>query len=100
MRITLDTAELRPATIAAMIADLLDNPTLINVPAVKRLMAQLENTVGDEESIEWLVEVGVTPEQIAPKGLPLEERKVDRAAALPSPRRELPIEPDGDIIYA
>lgn len=60
MNITLSTIHLRPATMAAMIADLLDSP-VVNAATIKALIQQLEISVGEEDSIEFLAEVGVTP---------------------------------------
>lgn len=64
MNVTLSTNHLRPATMAAMLADLLDAP-LANKAACMKLLAQLEACVGVEMSIEWLTWAGVTPEQLA-----------------------------------
>lgn len=64
MNITVSTTQLRPSTMANMIADLMDMPSPDNLPVIKALLAQLEAVVGEEESIEWIVDAGVTPEQI------------------------------------
>lgn len=59
-KIVLNSEHLRPATIAAMIADLLDSP-VENATVIKSLITQLENSVGEEMSIEFLAEAGITP---------------------------------------
>lgn len=63
-KITLDTRHLRPATMAAMIADLMDAP-LLNIIVCRSLLTQIENSVGEEMSIEFLNDAGVTPGQLA-----------------------------------
>lgn len=60
MNIVINTANLKPSTIAAMIADLLDAP-VANANAIKQLIYQLEITVGEQESIEYLAEAGISP---------------------------------------
>jgi hypothetical protein len=64
MNITVNRTTLRPTTIAAIIADLLDMPSGTSLTAVKALLNQLEVTVGEEESIDYLVDAGVTPDQV------------------------------------
>lgn len=64
MQITIDTSELRPSTLAHMIADMLDMPSPYNKPVIKALIAHLEIIVGEDESIEFLIDTGVTPEQL------------------------------------
>lgn len=59
-KIVLDSEHLRPATLAAMIADLLDSP-LENSTVIKSLITQLENSVGEEMSIDFLAAAGITP---------------------------------------
>lgn len=65
MNITVNTAKLRPSTIAAMIADLLETPSIDNVLTIRKLIDALEIIVGEEESIEYLCDAGITPEQIS-----------------------------------
>lgn len=61
MYITLSTRQLRPATMAAMIADLLDNPS-DNRLALKGLVKQLKADVGDEMAIDLIIDAGVPPD--------------------------------------
>jgi len=63
MNIKINIAELRPSTLAAMIADLMDNPGS-DLRTIKALLNQLEVTVGDEGHIEFLIDAGVTPESL------------------------------------
>lgn len=63
-KITLDTTHLRPATMAAMIADLIEAP-LVNIIVCRSLLTQIENSVGEEDAIEFLNDAGVTPDQLA-----------------------------------
>ena len=63
MNITINTAELRPTSLAALIADLMDNPGS-DLQKVRILLNQLEDNVGQEESVDYLVDAGVTPEMI------------------------------------
>lgn len=63
-KITLDTSHLRPATMAAMIADLMDEP-LLNIIVCRSLLTQIETSVGEEMAIEFLNDAGVTPGQLA-----------------------------------
>lgn len=64
MYLQINTAELRPSTLAAMIADLMDMPSPYNLPTIKALMDQLETNVGEEESIKYIIDANVTPEQL------------------------------------
>lgn len=60
MLLRIDTTELRPSTIADLIADLVDSP-IVNFHAVTSLLSQLEMTVGEEMSIEFLADAGIVP---------------------------------------
>lgn len=64
MNIKLDTSELRPATIAAIIADLMDMPSPFNMPVIKALIEQLEASIGEDEATKEIIDAGVTPEQL------------------------------------
>lgn len=64
MNITLNTTHLRPATMAAMIADLMDSP-VYNSYAIKTLLKQLETSVGEEGTAEFLSDVGLVPGRAA-----------------------------------
>lgn len=67
-RITLDSTHLRPATMAAMIADLMDAPQA-NLLVIRSLMTQMAISVGDEMTIDFLIDAGITPEKLAEKGV-------------------------------
>lgn len=56
-------SQFRPSTLAAMIVDLLDNP-VDNAEMVEVFMTQLENSVGDEMAIDFLVDAGATSEAL------------------------------------
>jgi len=62
--ITLNSYELRPSTLAAIIADLLENQVGNNKMVIRSLLSQLDASVGEDEAIELLVEEGINPEQI------------------------------------
>lgn len=64
MQITIDTSDLRPSTIAIIIADMLETRSPYNNAQIKALLAHLEILVGEDESIEFLVDSGITPEQL------------------------------------
>lgn len=64
MNIRTNTSAFRPTTLAAMIADLIDTDDVQHLATIKILMEQLEVTVGEEESINYLVDAGVTPDQL------------------------------------
>lgn len=62
--VTLNVTHLRPATMATMIADLLDSP-VANAHAIKVLLLQLEASVGEEMSVEFLADAGIVPGRAA-----------------------------------
>ncbi len=62
--ITLNSYELRPSTLAAIIADLLENQVGNNKMVIRSLLSQLDAAVGEDDASELLVEEGINPEQI------------------------------------
>lgn len=60
MKLQIDTDDFKPSTLAAMIADLQQYPTL-NERLIKALMDVLEFNAGTEESIDFLAEAGAYP---------------------------------------
>lgn len=63
MNATLDMSYIRPATVAAMIRDMMDYP-VENVRSIQKLLDYLENEVGEEFATEYLTDADVTPEMI------------------------------------
>lgn len=63
MTIQLDTKTLRPATMAAIIADMLDDAQF-DAATISKLVTAIEISVGDEIAIEFLAAAGVTPEML------------------------------------
>ena len=64
MYIRTSTANFRPTTLAAMISDMINTGDRENLLTVKALLDQLETTVGEIESIDFLVDAGVGPEDL------------------------------------
>lgn len=62
MNVTIDISEFKPSTLASMIADLLNSDSPHNRAVADKLLVWLENLVGVDESIEYLIHAGVTPE--------------------------------------
>lgn len=63
MNIQLNTVNLRPATMATIIADLMDMPGK-DATTITQLVAAIDASVGEEETIEFLADAGVTPESL------------------------------------
>jgi hypothetical protein len=61
--ISINLSQLNPDTIASIIADLLGQENTILT--VGKLVESLEILVGEEESISYLNEVSITPEDLA-----------------------------------
>lgn len=61
---TINPSTLRPSTLAAIIADLVETLDIRNLSTIQDMLHQLEITVGDEESVDYLAEAGVTPAQM------------------------------------
>lgn len=60
MNITISMDYLAPSTIATIIADLLSYPNE-NAAIVKKMVEGLETIVGDEASIDYLLDAGIIP---------------------------------------
>lgn len=64
MNIRFLATQLRPSTMAAMIADLLDSP-IVNAEVITAMLEQLRHDVGDEGMEEFLADEGIVPGRAA-----------------------------------
>lgn len=62
LSVTLNLSQLKNTTLAAIVADLIENDGSRN--NMRGIVKQLEINVGYEDAIKYLVDAGVTPEDI------------------------------------